>query len=397
MQKIGRNDLCTCGSGKKYKNCCGKNSVVSIDSLIETDLQELQLNLLDYSLKNYQDEMEDYLEDCYDDVYIPDEAYEMFHFFSLTWFITSVELEEGSILEDFVDRISSKISRQRVKDILETWKTAKPSVYNIQHQDNHNFLTLEDIFTNVLHKVRVTEEDHIVETGGLVLGTILPAGSTSIFFTTFLDLPAPESEELKAEIYNLYEDSEAENPAEFMSSSFIEVLDLFMFGNSNLSLAVDDIEWTSPKQKEVVEIFQEYMENFGHEETIVYLGIFLWKVYCERKNPSIKNPNVFGAGLIYLVDKILPFGGFITQKDLAVEFEVSSGSISSRYKDLENVLSDEIENLQDTINEADFDFDDIFEDEDEDFFDEDIFDEDDEDDDADDDDIFDMDDFKKDK
>ena len=24
--KIGRNDLCPCGSGKKYKNCCGKNA-----------------------------------------------------------------------------------------------------------------------------------------------------------------------------------------------------------------------------------------------------------------------------------------------------------------------------------------------------------------------------------
>ncbi|WP_423777530.1 SEC-C metal-binding domain-containing protein, partial [Clostridium tyrobutyricum] len=22
--KIGRNDLCPCGSGKKYKNCCGR-------------------------------------------------------------------------------------------------------------------------------------------------------------------------------------------------------------------------------------------------------------------------------------------------------------------------------------------------------------------------------------
>ena len=22
--KIGRNDPCSCGSGKKYKNCCGK-------------------------------------------------------------------------------------------------------------------------------------------------------------------------------------------------------------------------------------------------------------------------------------------------------------------------------------------------------------------------------------
>jgi preprotein translocase subunit SecA len=25
-EKIGRNDQCPCGSGKKYKNCCGKNS-----------------------------------------------------------------------------------------------------------------------------------------------------------------------------------------------------------------------------------------------------------------------------------------------------------------------------------------------------------------------------------
>ena len=23
-KKIGRNDPCSCGSGKKYKNCCGK-------------------------------------------------------------------------------------------------------------------------------------------------------------------------------------------------------------------------------------------------------------------------------------------------------------------------------------------------------------------------------------
>jgi preprotein translocase subunit SecA len=23
-KKVGRNDACPCGSGKKYKNCCGK-------------------------------------------------------------------------------------------------------------------------------------------------------------------------------------------------------------------------------------------------------------------------------------------------------------------------------------------------------------------------------------
>ena len=25
MPKVGRNDPCPCGSGKKYKNCCGRN------------------------------------------------------------------------------------------------------------------------------------------------------------------------------------------------------------------------------------------------------------------------------------------------------------------------------------------------------------------------------------
>jgi preprotein translocase subunit SecA len=28
-KKIGRNDPCPCGSGKKYKNCCGRNQGVS--------------------------------------------------------------------------------------------------------------------------------------------------------------------------------------------------------------------------------------------------------------------------------------------------------------------------------------------------------------------------------
>ncbi|MGH1429194.1 MAG: SEC-C metal-binding domain-containing protein [Arenicella sp.] len=26
MPKIGRNDPCICGNGKKYKKCCGKNA-----------------------------------------------------------------------------------------------------------------------------------------------------------------------------------------------------------------------------------------------------------------------------------------------------------------------------------------------------------------------------------
>lgn len=33
-------------------------------------------------------------------------------------------------------------------------------------------------------------EDHPVETGGIVVGILLPAGEIFIFFTSFIDLPA---------------------------------------------------------------------------------------------------------------------------------------------------------------------------------------------------------------
>ena len=28
MKKVGRNELCPCGSGKKYKKCCGSNDKI---------------------------------------------------------------------------------------------------------------------------------------------------------------------------------------------------------------------------------------------------------------------------------------------------------------------------------------------------------------------------------
>lgn len=368
MLKIGRNDLCTCGSGKKYKKCCGKDNVFSMEHLIESELHEIQVDVLRFSMENYKEEMEEYLEECYEEFDIPNDAMEMFHFFACTWFITSVDLDGKTILAEYIDRHIQKFNRQRIKDILQTWRNARPSVSIIQHQDENRYLTVQDIFTKDVQKVKVLEEEHTVATGELVLGTILPAGEISVFFTTFINMPADESEKLKDAVFNLYENSGEESPARFMATSFLEVLDLFIFGKTDVS--IDDLEWNSPKHKEVALGYQEYMADYGHEQTVIHLGVYLWNKYCMRRNPTIKklNVNVYEAALIYLVDKLLPFGGFITQKDLAEAFNISSSSISLKFKELENVLSEEIEDLQDKLETIDF----------EDMYGDDIFDEDDE-------------------
>ncbi|CAH0345440.1 SEC-C metal-binding domain-containing protein [Bacillus sp. CECT 9360] len=357
MATVGRNDLCPCGSGKKYKKCCGKNNVFSMEQLIETELQEIQIDIIHYFMENYQAIMDDYLKEHDREFDIPEEAMEMFRFFASTWFITSVKIDGKTILAEYIDRHIGKFKRQRVQDIVRSWKNAKPSVSIIQHQDDHQYLTVQDIFTGEVQKVKELGEEHGVETGGLVLGTILPAGPASVFFTTFLSMPADVSGELKDEVLHLYESSGGNNPIDFMVTSFLEVLDLFMFGKAVVS--IDNLEWNSAKQKEVAFNYEKYMKENKYDETVINLGVFLWNRYSLLRNPTIKKSSVYEATLVYLVDQLLPFGEYRTQKELAEEFRVSSSSISSKLKEFENVLYEEIVDLQEQMENADYDFEDM--------------------------------------
>ena len=57
MAKVGRNDLCPCDSGKKYKKCCLPNEVPSVASLTWLKMRrtegELIPTLLKYAVKFY--------------------------------------------------------------------------------------------------------------------------------------------------------------------------------------------------------------------------------------------------------------------------------------------------------------------------------------------------------
>ncbi|WP_078429852.1 tetratricopeptide repeat protein [Alkalihalobacterium alkalinitrilicum] len=61
--------------------------------------------------------------------------------------------------------------------------------------------------------------------------------------------------------------------------------------------------------------------------------------------------------MIYLLDKLVPFGNMLTQTELAEEFKISSSSVSTKYKELENVLWEDIMELQQNL--LDFDREDL--------------------------------------
>lgn len=355
MKKIGRNDLCPCGSGKKYKNCCGKSNVITMESLIEKELMNVQVDLLKFALENYEEEVNEFIADWIEDLDIPEEALEMFYFFTLVWAITDFEIYGKTILEHFIDKKGSKWNRPRIRNILPTWSQAKPSVAIIEEQDENQLLTLKDIFTNEIKKVKVLE-DHPVETGGIVVGILLPAGEIFIFFTSFIDLPAGLTEKVKKGVYQLFEKSDEGNPNEFLSTFYPEILHFFIFGPNP---AAEDLEWLSPKHLEVAQEFQDYMEDI-YDEVIIKLGVYLWHQYCLKKNPKVMKPSVYVATLRYLIDQFIPYGDWVTQNELAEEFGISSSSLSAKYRDMEKVLKDELDELEEKLDsiaeEMDSDF-----------------------------------------
>ncbi|MFT4416287.1 SEC-C metal-binding domain-containing protein [Fredinandcohnia humi] len=352
---VGRNELCTCGSGKKYKKCCGKNVVLSIEQVIEVELHEIQNEIFKYAVDMYTDVIDEYLEqysDTFED--LPEEAYDLFDFFARVWVVTSVEMDGKTILEEYIDRYSHRYSRQRIKDILQTWKSARPSAYIVKSVDDM-YSTVQDIFTKKEQRVRVFETETELDEGYFILGTLLPAGANGVFFTTFLELPKELAEGIAKAILELYEYSDEQNPVDFMSHQFLEVFSTFMFGKPGGS--AEDFFWNTPKQKEVAELYQQWMLEYGYDESIVEMGNTLWYVYCERINPMIKKPGVYVAALIYLVESIYPYGGISGLDELADEFDISETSISKKSKEFEKVLEVEIEEYNKLVRELEVEFD----------------------------------------
>ncbi|WP_316569233.1 cyclin family protein [Neobacillus sp. YIM B06451] len=346
---IGRNEKCPCGSGKKYKKCCGKGAVVQLDQMLDKELKDLQANIIRYTWSNYEDEIQNYLQEHYDNHPVPDEATEVFEFCALTWFATSHLKNGKTVMDDYLDTYSKTISRPKVKEMAEAWRNSYPSVFRAINLDNGKVLTVEDSFTKETYPVKLLEQEYLPEQGDLLMATVLPS-EPAVFLGTFFNIPANFADEIEKEILALYEKTGSGNPKFFMKDSFLIVLDRFMFPEP--VTLMDGWEWPSEKHREVAEAYQEYTQELDESKTLVNLGLTLWSQYSEKTNPTIRNPQIYTAALIYLVLSHSPAPVSISQKQLAEAFGISAGSISSKYRDMKKALVDKLQEIEEITTSA---------------------------------------------
>lgn len=345
IKTVGRNDSCPCGSGKKYKKCCEKTNVISLEHIVEQELEEIQKNIITYALHNYEDVIDSFIEEQADELFIPEEAEGMFHFFSTVFVTGKLKLPNGrSILQEYIEFTAKDITRKRTKDIVQAWSKMepRPCVTIVVNKESNNKLLVKELFTEEQITIHVPENQNMPEAGTIMIGIILFSDTSNRFFATHFDLPPEKTKKLSKQI----KDSQATSGLEykqFYTKNFIKIISMFI--NSDIEVSSSEIQWNSPSHLEVANMLETELPNFYEDELIVQLGLILWSKYCEKKNPRIQKPILYVAAMIYLLDNVLPGGKKLTQSELTAHFSLSPSSISPKFKDIEYHLMDELTDL----------------------------------------------------
>jgi hypothetical protein len=149
MYKVGRNDPCPCGSGKKYKKCCLAETFVQVGKE-DTLRKNLIDDLLEFYEKNYRNTIQDAHMMFWDD-FVPREhleghdldiAYQ--NFFEWITFDFIIDPDENKTLIDLYMEQNNKLQQNQHK-VLTIMKNSCISLYEVQEVFPERGLLLKDL------------------------------------------------------------------------------------------------------------------------------------------------------------------------------------------------------------------------------------------------------------
>ncbi|WP_307345027.1 YecA family protein [Metabacillus malikii] len=370
--RIGRNDECPCGSGKKYKTCCMKSSVVSLEDIRDRELNSLQEELIVYATTHYDEVLTDVMDEFLREESFTDIAEEIILFYMTVWIIFSVEyVDDRTIIKDFIGQ-KEKENKLRPSTIaqLENWQGATASFSVVRKVIDAQHIEIEEILSEETRVVKVDEDQLGIEEGQVLMGFLLPYGSYDVYYSTYLDFELMEGQDLAERIKADFDEAETEDEKVFMRMFFPHIF-LGMFASSESELVnIDELQWDQSTYLMVALKYKEFIDDEEVPEPFFQIGIMLWNIYCLKEQPLIKKIDNYAAALVYLIDKNVPFFVDYTKNELAQLFNISKGSLESAYRKLEKGIGSDIERMlemmandslfDDEHDDFGFDFDDLF-------------------------------------
>jgi len=308
---IGRNDLCPCGSGKKYKKCCMNKE--QLNNVFQEIMQKFfnahptQEEIAD--LYRWTNRKEDALAERYDNERLSTilgDAY----FFS----------HHVDIWNEFIEKqiVAGHISAD-AKEIIRNWKNPL-CVFGKIIKIDHDMATLENILVDGRYNVNMSES-FMVNNGDYVLAHFVPLDQNNTLapLNSVLTLN-PEYSQVESELKELA--SQFTSLDEFWNEALIEAY--YIFG---VKQKLEDREMSNNEQQVLFSVYEGMIEMEVKSDKLMAMLI----AYMHKHNivEGLKKPGVLAAGVLQfgmgagLIDSVW------TKKKVAEFFDVSTSSAAT--------------------------------------------------------------------
>ncbi|GGE32144.1 hypothetical protein GCM10011391_08480 [Pullulanibacillus camelliae] len=334
MKKIGRNDPCPCGSGKKYKKCC-MNKLESVEKeqekILFQEYERVLVDIFNYAQTKYEDELSQPLNDFFQTINVDDKFVEDQTIFLIIWqlFNQPVGPKQQPVFSYYLDKYKSTQTRPSAIQMVESWKHTTHSVYRVKdiHTDQH-YAVLEDVWTKQTFKTLTQEKQF--NPAYLIIGQLIDIGPIKELFGGYYELEEYTDSDLTNIQSQYFPSGKPEDVQKAFREQFPQILH---------TLVTKDAQEDSPESfyKAFVEsgVGAIFIEKCGAliEEKVKETVLNIWQAFNEKEVHIVRRPNLYAAALEYLAANLSEQYA-ITQAELSRKYDVSASSISQKYRDI---------------------------------------------------------------
>lgn len=342
---LGRNELCPCGSGMKYKKCCLNKDIVSERVGRKVNYSQKQYSDLYTKIYEYsrQDKFKDEYEKAKEMFYIveDDSVNQKFERFFNTYFIQDHIMESKKVLTvEFYEENNDNMTTSDV-EVLRNLFESYVSVYEVKEKQSGkvlltNCLTNEEVYTediNLLKDFKV---------GSCIIARMVNIDGVSILIDVTISISESVKDVIVNDIIHLfkqYEDLYKDiktfliHHTHIMYKYIQQLLDpsIAEYLKNQKEDKMDQVE------KEVEVSLEDdckvsAMLRKNVEEEYLKSCIDFWNEFKQSNGEVKGSENGWAAAVEYHIKKVN--GKTITQAQISKKYEISPSTLGKRYKDL---------------------------------------------------------------
>lgn len=332
-----RNELCSCGSGKKYKKCCALQQEISQAELVQEEIDRIIQTFLDSPLESYKDleELEQYerewsrkLRKLVDEDFLNEVLPNYFLF-----------IARQDLWKRYVVKVVNRITRKGTKEVLTMWQNPLVLFGEIIAVEEESF-TIAEILG---HRTYIAEKKGMsVEVGGILFGIAFSdtrANEKGVMFINAQVIVKEAKEEVVETVTSMAKESGEQTSYAFFKKYMADVYKV-LFEWRPEDEADDLLEELTPRELSVLEDIEDVLLSIDFYEEDIEVAQMIALLYLQNE-PNFRKSEVIAAAIVYVIQDYSLFKMStvdFTQKEVAQLFGVSVSSMMKRVEPIEEIL-----------------------------------------------------------